>query len=313
MDSMDIRIPHSRNSRRPQSGFTMAELLVAIFLGLIILGIVAYCFSNTQRAANRAMALLSTHNKARIAMEMIKRDLEAMHPGCAINIPDATGKEVTFMTAVATPLNADGDAGTSLSGWPYHGGEDLSYNLAWVKYSFNAPAWAANTFYAAGDYVTKGGRLYKCRKDGESAAAGPSGTDIGKVEDDGSTQWECRPNTDPVGLRRGITNLETTVVGGADDNLKAPDAASAVNKVPDSRMATILTGVSGSIKFYKADLSTQVSASVVGLGLDGSGVAGNRPVYATISLHIASKDVGASGDTVGDSFDETVRIPGETE
>ena len=119
-------------------GFTMVELLVAIALGLIIMGMVGYCFHHTQRAANRALAMLEAHHKARVAIDLIKRDLEAMHPCCGMSLADldtdGTSDQLTFMTSVRR-TDVDGEEDTEISSWPYDG-EDYSYDLMWVTYTF---------------------------------------------------------------------------------------------------------------------------------------------------------------------------------
>ena len=130
-------IPSSAADSRPSGvdarvGFTMVELLVAIALGLIILGMVGYCFHHTQRAANRALAMLEAHHKARVVMGLIKRDLEAMHPGCAMDI---SANSIEFMTCVPR-LNRDGESDTP-SPKVLYDGEEYVYDLMWVRYTFN--------------------------------------------------------------------------------------------------------------------------------------------------------------------------------
>ncbi len=62
-------------------GFTLMELLIAMALGLIIMGMTAYAFNNTSRAASRSLSMLDLSTKARSALEMMRQDFNSRQPG----------------------------------------------------------------------------------------------------------------------------------------------------------------------------------------------------------------------------------------
>ncbi len=78
-----------------KNGFTLVEILVAMALGLIIMGVVTYGFHNTSRASTRALSVVEAGEKARVVIGMLERDLSALHPLGAVT---ATDNSITFLT-----------------------------------------------------------------------------------------------------------------------------------------------------------------------------------------------------------------------
>lgn len=122
-----------------RSGFTIIELLVSIALGMIIMMVVATCFSQSSDASRRALALLQAHHKARAAISLLHRDLWSMCPYSAFY---CDSDELIFMRTVQR-TNLDGDTSTEASGLP--DGDEYSCDLVWVKYKWIPVKWNSGT------------------------------------------------------------------------------------------------------------------------------------------------------------------------
>ena len=73
-------------SYRATRGFTLIELMIAIALSLIIMGVVAYGFSTTSRATSRGLELNRMHEQAAVVHDMIRRDLDSRVPGTGFTL-----------------------------------------------------------------------------------------------------------------------------------------------------------------------------------------------------------------------------------
>lgn len=89
--------------RDDQSGFTLAEILVAMaVLGFVMLGVTSVYLSN-QRAYERGQSQMSTHQNARVGIEMLARELRmaGFDPQGQIALQ---ASPTTFQTATANSL-----------------------------------------------------------------------------------------------------------------------------------------------------------------------------------------------------------------
>jgi len=123
-------MPLSAARRR---GFTMAELLIAMALGLIILGVVTYTFHRCSRGQARALAVMDLHQRANVLMRILETDLSSLHPcgGMYFSGPNANPQTITFLTCQGK-LNYDGDVSTSI--FPGVPGQETPLDIAWVRY-----------------------------------------------------------------------------------------------------------------------------------------------------------------------------------
>lgn len=78
---MSARISHggmhrnARNGRRRLGGFTLVELMVAMLLGLVVIAGVSSVFLSNQRVYRTNRALSDVQDSARVAFEMMARDI----------------------------------------------------------------------------------------------------------------------------------------------------------------------------------------------------------------------------------------------
>lgn len=91
--------------RARHRGFTLVEILVAVTLSMLMVGVAWNLFSQTQRVARRAQARLQLHAAAKSVFETLRRELLAMQHHCAFWLQtrsspaDQAGVELVFMTA----------------------------------------------------------------------------------------------------------------------------------------------------------------------------------------------------------------------
>lgn len=98
-------------------GFTLAELLVATALGMIVLMMVGYALHNTSNASARATTVINATTKARAVLDMIERDLRAMAPTGAMAWNSTS---ISFLAAHPDLVKSDGTA--------------MDHELNWVRY-----------------------------------------------------------------------------------------------------------------------------------------------------------------------------------
>ncbi len=119
-----------------RSGFSLVELMIAITMGLIIMGVLTFSVTTSGSASSRAIASNQVHMRARNLIDVLRRDLEAMVPTAAFRIgdfgADAGGTndytpELVFLAA-ADRLDRDYDA------VPDEDGVDYDHDLVWVRY-----------------------------------------------------------------------------------------------------------------------------------------------------------------------------------
>ncbi|MBN2711426.1 MAG: prepilin-type N-terminal cleavage/methylation domain-containing protein [Planctomycetes bacterium] len=94
-----------------RKGFTLAELLVAMALGLIVLSMVGYAFHNTTKASSRALSLILSDSEAKSVMDLIQEDLENLDPIANYSLD---GSKMTFLAA-----SSDSSTGLMWISWVY--------------------------------------------------------------------------------------------------------------------------------------------------------------------------------------------------
>ncbi|MFH0909919.1 MAG: prepilin-type N-terminal cleavage/methylation domain-containing protein [Planctomycetota bacterium] len=110
--------------RRPRA-FTLVELMVALALGLIIIGMVTYTLTGAAKAITITNANVGLHDRARGIMMRMTQELESVHPGGAITFTSAPPRSLRFLTTAPT-LDMN-----------YDGASELSHDLMWVEYSWD--------------------------------------------------------------------------------------------------------------------------------------------------------------------------------
>jgi len=68
---MSIRLPTLRHSPRPQQGYTLLELLVALFIGIFLLVGLFTILQNTRRSSSNQTVLSQLQDQQRMAMSML--------------------------------------------------------------------------------------------------------------------------------------------------------------------------------------------------------------------------------------------------
>jgi len=100
--------------RRKAGGFTLVELMVAMLLGLIVIGGVSSVFLSNQRVYRTNKALSDVQDSARVAFEMMARDIRTSGlSGC-----DNSGR-------IANVLKNGPNAGGTLAWWANFSGASL--------------------------------------------------------------------------------------------------------------------------------------------------------------------------------------------
>jgi prepilin-type N-terminal cleavage/methylation domain-containing protein len=126
---------------RARRGFSLVELMIAITMGLIILGVLTFSVTTSGEASNRAISSNQVHLRARTFLDFLERDFRAMVPTAAFrienfghpalpedNISDGDFPRTAFTLLVAADrLDRDFDnAATDPT--------DYAHDLVWVRY-----------------------------------------------------------------------------------------------------------------------------------------------------------------------------------
>ena len=69
-----------------QRGFTLAELMVAVSISLVVGAIAAYAFMRAADVNDVVLSRTRLDLRAQLVMDMMRRDLSAVHPGCLIEV-----------------------------------------------------------------------------------------------------------------------------------------------------------------------------------------------------------------------------------
>jgi len=124
------------HTRRSQNGFSLAEMMVAMLIGMIILAAVSQMFVSTNKASNNQNRLARVQENGRFAMFYLLRDLRmAGYMGCTrdveTNLTNNLSSPVTFYsdtTSLTRPIEGIDDA-TSGSAWSPSGATTMPASL----------------------------------------------------------------------------------------------------------------------------------------------------------------------------------------
>ncbi len=88
---MSLSLSQARAAKRGQHGFSLVELMIALALGILVVGAAFAIFHSNQRSYQANQGLNRIQENARIAFELISRDLRAAGGSACSNIarPDA--------------------------------------------------------------------------------------------------------------------------------------------------------------------------------------------------------------------------------
>ncbi len=195
------------------SGFTLVELLVAIALFTIIVGVAVGGFTNALRTQRQVSSLIATQSNVSLALEQIAREIRTGYLFCHSGVPGSVTPDPSCGCVVSasnyTPVIP-----------PAYPSEEINGNL---------PTWACNAldYYTAGGihvhYSISGGSLL--RDDGTGAQS-ITGDNVnvqtikfilfGNIEGD---NWTPRvtislgvsPNSTDPATMNDVLNLQTTV------------------------------------------------------------------------------------------------------
>ncbi|MCP4644331.1 MAG: hypothetical protein GY851_28065 [bacterium] len=106
---------------RHNAGFTLAELLVATTLTVLVMGGVYVAFSSSIRLWRLGEANLRTYQDARTSMSIMTRELQSMLPG-AMHLFEGTDDEFEFF-AISPPMDVEDRDGP---------------RVMWIKYRLKA-------------------------------------------------------------------------------------------------------------------------------------------------------------------------------
>lgn len=118
-----------------RAGFTLIEMMIAMLLALVVMGAAAQAFVTARQTAEVATRELELLDRKRVALDLLRRDLEAIHPCAPLAISYDDGDDSAILTfCTASPMqDLDMDPTTTAPGWPYPG-EDRERELVWVRY-----------------------------------------------------------------------------------------------------------------------------------------------------------------------------------
>lgn len=303
MSSIRYVRPRPRSSpTATMFGFTLVELMVAVTIGLIILGAVAQIFATSSATYNVQEDLARAQESGRFAVDFLKRDLRmAGYAGC-VNVTQAQNPDAAF--TVNNRLNGTNFA-TNFGGQQHIAGFDYVSGTTW------SPLLPANVF-AAGevrpetDVVairlgdTRGFRL-------ENDMANPTAAlDIqdfnGLEQDDIVMLTDCNgidifqvSNVITPGNNDNIAHAASGIPGNTDANLSQAYTDDAQLMKLWTRLYYIGTGSNGGPALFRKDLVK---------GNEGPGVAGQELVEGVESMHIVYGE-----DTTLDGSADIYRLP----
>jgi prepilin-type N-terminal cleavage/methylation domain-containing protein len=213
--------------RRKTDGFTLIELMVAISLGLVVMGMVGYAFHSTSNASSKALAVVNAQQKAMMVLRIFETHFSSSIPAEDIVIGklkeeggfnEAAGENNldTSVLFLATVSNLDNDGDGKFKETPYTDAEDLyknerTHDLAWIRYVFDYDHTDAETGYK---YFT-----LRMRVEGRDSDDNPNTMNDLMVEDNanpptGYTNVEEDHSDDPEIV---MTNIRRDVDSGGVD------------------------------------------------------------------------------------------------
>ncbi|HOV97338.1 MAG TPA: prepilin-type N-terminal cleavage/methylation domain-containing protein [Thermomonas sp.] len=113
----------SQPLQRRSQGFTLVELMIAMVLGLLVLGAALAVFQSNQRTFSSNEGQNRVQENARIAYEMMGRDIRSVGSSACSSEAMVLGSD-SNSTAFRAPLNNDG------TGMSVTSADDLSYRVA---------------------------------------------------------------------------------------------------------------------------------------------------------------------------------------
>jgi type IV pilus assembly protein PilW len=116
-----------RRNSRMQAGFGLIELMIAMVLGLLVLGAAIAIFQSNQRTFQANEGLNRIQENARVAYELMSRDIRAAGGSACSNLamPDVEHTNTADETAfLMSPLSGSGAEFTVVSG------DDASYEIS---------------------------------------------------------------------------------------------------------------------------------------------------------------------------------------
>ncbi len=110
-----MRIPDRSTSR--DAGFTLAELLIAMVIVLVVMGGTLRVLTDGYRAAESSTSILGLNNNLRIAVDLLVRDLiqvgQGLPPGRTVQVPNGNGALAILRPHPAGSLCTQWPAGTT--------------------------------------------------------------------------------------------------------------------------------------------------------------------------------------------------------
>jgi type IV pilus assembly protein PilW len=109
-------MPCARNNARRQAGFTIVELMIALLLGMLVIGSSVALFISQRMTTKLASQMSDIQNEGRIALDAVARDLRAAGDfGCALAEPPINALVNASMFDAADGGVRGFDKGTSIS------------------------------------------------------------------------------------------------------------------------------------------------------------------------------------------------------
>ena len=147
-------------SRRVQSGFGLVEMMVALVLGLLVVGAAFAIFQSNQRTFSSNQGLNRIQEGARAAFEMMGNDLRAAGGSACSNVarPDVEHSNNTRETAfLSTPVSGSGSEFTVTSAdddaYPVTTATTNSVTINVAKVQEDNPSFSVADAFKAGDFM----------------------------------------------------------------------------------------------------------------------------------------------------------------
>jgi type IV pilus assembly protein PilW len=120
---MSAQLPGGFTMRKSMAGFSLIEMMIAMVLGLIVLGAAIAVFQSNQRTYSANQGLNRIQENARVAYEMLSRDIRSVGSSACSNEALVMGTDATS-TAFKAPITGTASTLTVTSA------DDLSYRVS---------------------------------------------------------------------------------------------------------------------------------------------------------------------------------------
>ena len=147
-------------SRRDQAGFGLVEMMVALILGLLVVGAAFAIFQSNQRTFSSNQGINRIQEGARAAFEMMGNDLRAAGGSACSNVarPDVEHSNNTQETAfLSTPVSGSGSEFTVTSAdddaYPVTTATTNSVTINVAKVQEDNPSFSVADAFKAGDFM----------------------------------------------------------------------------------------------------------------------------------------------------------------